>query len=218
VLDAYRAGDTALAERLDKEADLAFFRGHYSRTFDKSLEGLYRVRDIVRNLCDFARLDEAEFKETDLNAALVSAAEILRHEMTKHDIRLVTDYGELPRLYCCPGKLNQVFLNLLINAVEACERGGTVWIRSRVGSDATVVIEIQDNGRGIQPDHRSRLFEPFFTTKPVGHGVGLGLSVSFGIVRDHGGKIEVETEPGRGSLFRIRLPVHPGDFERRRDE
>jgi signal transduction histidine kinase len=206
VLDAYREGRAAEAERLTEEADLAYFRAHFGRTCDKTLEGLQRVRDIVRNLRDFARLDEAEFKEADLNAGLESAAEILRHEIRSKDVRLETDFRPLPPVACHPGKINQVFLNLLANAVQACDPGGRVVLRTRPEARA-VVVEVQDNGSGIRPEHRARLFEPFFTTKPVGQGTGLGLSVSFGIVRDHGGAIEVESEVGRGSTFRVRLPL-----------
>jgi signal transduction histidine kinase len=109
---------------------------------------------------------------------------------------------------CHPGKINQVLLNLLVNAIQACDRDGVV--RASTRSDQTgVVIEVHDNGCGIAPEYRSRLFEPFFTTKPIGQGTGLGLSVSYGIVRDHGGVIEVESEPGRGSTFRVKLPFKP---------
>jgi signal transduction histidine kinase len=207
-LDLWRRGDAAAAARLESEADLGFFRDNFARLTDKTLEGLQRVRDIVRNLRDFARLDEAEFKEADLNAGLMSAVEILRYEIKQKDIRLETDFQPLPPVLCHSGKVNQVFLNLLANAVQACERGGLVTLRSRAEGNG-VVFEVQDNGCGIRPEHRARLFEPFFTTKPVGQGTGLGLSVSFGIVRDHGGVIEVESEVGRGSTFRVRLPRRP---------
>ncbi len=208
VLDAYHGGDPATAVRLEEEADLSYFRANFARTCDKTLEGLQRVRDIVRNLRDFARLDEADFKEADLNAALESAVEMLRYEMKQKEVRLETDYRPLPPVLCHPGKVNQVLLNLLANAVQACERGGRVTLRTRA-EGAGVAIEVVDNGSGIKPEHRARLFEPFFTTKPIGQGTGLGLSVSFGIVRDHGGTIEVESAVGRGSTFRVRLPVTP---------
>ena len=208
VLGAYEAGRAAEAARLAQEADLAYFRAHFGRTCDKTLEGLQRVRDIVRNLRDFARLDEAELQEADLNAALDSAAEILRHEIKGKDVTLETDFRPLPPVLCHSGKINQVFLNLLANAVQACDRGGRVALRTRAEGEG-VVVEVQDNGCGIRPEHRARLFEPFFTTKPVGQGTGLGLSVSFGIIRDHGGAIEVESEVGRGSTFRVRLPLRP---------
>src|SRR5262245_56182277 len=123
-LDAYGRGDAAEGARLEKQADVAYFREVFPRTCDKTLEGLHRVRDIVRNLRDFARLDEAEFKEADLNAAIESAIEIVGHEVKAKGVRLTTDYGPLPTVLCHPGKVNQVFLNLLANAVQACEPGG----------------------------------------------------------------------------------------------
>jgi len=205
-LDAYRRGDAAAAARLEEAADLDFFRRHFARICDTTQEGLQRVRDIVRNLRDFARLDEAEFQDADLNAALTSTIEILRNSARQKDVQLETDFRPLPPVPCHPGKMNQVFLHLLENAVQACDRGGTVTARTRA-EGREVVVEIRDTGCGIAPEHRARLFEPFFTTKPVGQGTGLGLSVSFGIVRDHGGCIEVESEVGRGSTFRVRLPL-----------
>jgi PAS domain S-box-containing protein len=209
-LDAYRRGETAEAFRLEAAADVDYIRENFSRTCDKTLEGLQRVRDIVRNLRDFARLDEAEFKEADLNAALKSTIEIVQHQTKAKDIRLVTEFGALPPVLCHPGKINQVFLNLLVNAIQACDRGGIVTARTRAETGGGIVVEVEDNGCGITPEHRKRLFEPFFTTKPVGQGTGLGLSVSFGIVRDHGGAIEVDSEVGRGSTFRVRLPLNAG--------
>jgi signal transduction histidine kinase len=208
VLDAYRRGDAAAAARLEEEADLPYFRENFGRTCDKSLAGLQRVRDIVTNLRDFARLDEAEYKEIDVNAALASALEIVRHAAGQKGVRLQTQLEPLPPVPCHPGKVDQVFLHLLENAVQACGPGGTVAARTRADPGNGVVVEIQDDGCGIRPEHRPRLFEPFFTTKPVGQGTGLGLSVSFGIIRDHGGTIEVESEVGRGSTFRVRLPMN----------
>jgi signal transduction histidine kinase len=207
-LDAYRRGEGGEGARIDEAADLSYFRENFGRMCDKTLEGLQRVRDIVRNLRDFARLDEAEFKETDLNAALLSTIEIVRHQLKEADVRLQVESTPLPPVQCHPGKINQVLLNLLVNAIQACNRGGVVTASTR--SDQTgVVIEVHDNGCGIAPEYRSRLFEPFFTTKPIGQGTGLGLSVSYGIVRDHGGVIEVESEPGQGSTFRVKLPFKP---------
>jgi signal transduction histidine kinase len=209
-LDARRRGDVIEAARVEAEADIDYLRDNFARMCDKTLEGLHRVRDIVRNLRDFARLDEAEFKEADLNAALDSTIEIIRHQIREKDVRLERSFGPLPPVLCHPGKINQVFLNLLMNAIQACDRGGVVTAHTRAESGG-VVVEVQDNGCGISPEHRSRLFEPFFTTKPVGQGTGLGLSVSFGIVRDHGGAIEVDSAVGRGSTFRVRLPLKPED-------
>jgi two-component system, NtrC family, sensor kinase len=198
----------ASARRLEEETDLAYFRATFGRTCDKSLEGLQRVRNIVSNLRDFARLDEAELKDADLNSAFESAVEVLGHEIRRKQIHLERDLRPLPPVLCHPGKINQVFLNLIVNAVQACEPGGTVTLRSRA-EDGRVVAEVEDNGCGIALEHRPRLFEPFFTTRPIGQGTGLGLAVSFGIVRDHGGAIEVESTVGRGSTFRVRLPLRP---------
>jgi two-component system, NtrC family, sensor kinase len=234
VLEKYREGRESLARvapevaaeaaRMEDEIDLAYIQENLDRQFEKSLEGLQRVRDIVKNLRDFARLDEAEFKEADLNAALESTVEILRYEIKKKEIQTETQFQQLPPVLCHPGKINQVFLNLLMNAVQACEPGGRIEVRTSLDAESpvepseiqnpkskiqNVVVEIEDNGTGIPPEHLPRVFDPFFTTKPVGQGTGLGLSVSYGIIRDHGGAIEVESAPGRGSIFRIRLPVRP---------
>jgi two-component system, NtrC family, sensor kinase len=219
LLDRYRAGRAALASvepalaaeaaRLEEEIDLAFVQENLPRLFTRTLDGLQRVRDIVRNLRDFARLDEAEFKEADLNAALRSTAEILRHELKERQVRLETDFGDVPPVLCHPGKVNQVFLNVLMNAVQACGPGGAVTVRTRPVPGGGVEVEVADNGSGIKPEHLPHIFEPFFTTKPVGQGTGLGLSVSYGIVRDHGGTIAAESTLGRGTVFRIRLPRRP---------
>ena len=208
VLDAYRAGDPATAAKLEKAADLPYFRENFGRMFDKTLEGLQRVRDIVRNLRDFARLDEAEFKEADLNAAVESTLEIVRFQAKQAGVKMETAFEPLPLVACHPGKMNQVFLNLLINAIQACGPDGVVTVATKPAPGG-VAVEVRDTGCGIPPEHRAKLFEPFFTTKPVGQGTGLGLSVSFGIVRDHGGAIEVESEVGRGTTFRVRLPLRP---------
>jgi signal transduction histidine kinase len=222
VLDKYREGLEQLrgvvpdlaaeVERMEEEIDLPYIRDSLPRLFERSLDGLKRVRDIIKNLRDFARLDEADFKEADLNAALQSTLEIASHEIKKSAIQLRTQFTELPTVLCHPGKINQVFLNVLLNAVQATAPGGEVMVRTRmdeaVGTGG-VAIEVQDNGCGIKPEHLPHIFDPFFTTKPVGQGTGLGLSVSYGIIRDHGGSIEVESEVGRGTLFRIRLPSQP---------
>lgn len=222
VLDAYRQGREPLrraapeivaeAERLEDDIDLPYIRASLPRLFERSLDGLSRVRDIVRNLRDFARLDEADFSEVDLNAALQSTLEIAAHEIKKKTIDLRTHFADLPPVCCHPGKINQVFLNVLMNAIQASQAGGTVEVSTRT-DEARIggaIIEVRDNGCGIKAEHLPRIFDPFFTTKPVGQGTGLGLSVSYGIIRDHGGSIEVESEVGRGTLFRIRLPFRSG--------
>lgn len=222
VLDKYRDGREQLrsvapevvaeAERQEAGIDLPYIRASLPRLFERSLDGLARVRDIVKNLRDFARLDEADFKEADLNAALQSTLEIAAFEIKTKAIDLRTHFAELPLILCHPGKINQVFLNVLLNAVQASQQGGAIEVRTHpddAASGGGVIIEVQDAGCGIKPEHLPHIFDPFFTTKPVGQGTGLGLSVSYGIIRDHGGSIEVESELGRGTLFRIRLPLGP---------
>ena len=212
VLDAYRQGLGAEAARLEEAMDFAYFHDNVGRMCDKSLEGLQRVRDIVKNLRDFARLDEADFKEADINAALQSTLEITAHEIKKSGVQLRTAFADpLPPVLCHPGKVNQVFLNVLLNAIQATAAGREIEVRTRrdEATETGVVIDVRDSGCGIKPENLPHIFDPFFTTKPVGQGTGLGLSVSYGIIRDHGGSIEVESEVGRGTLFRIRLPLRP---------
>jgi two-component system, NtrC family, sensor kinase len=223
VLDKYREGGDSLARaepglaaeaaRLEEEIDLPYLRGNLPRLFESSADGLRRVRAIVQNLRDFARLDEAEFKEVDVNAALRSTLEALGHESYKKAIRVEAAFQELPPVTCHAGKINQTFLNILLNAIQASEREGQIDVRTRPDGEAAVLVEIEDHGSGIRPEDLPHIFEPFFTTKPVGAGTGLGLSVSYGVVRDQGGTIEVESVVGHGSLFRIRLPHHPPEAD-----
>jgi signal transduction histidine kinase len=219
VLNTYRKGCEspasftrhllAEAARMEQAIDLPYIQEHFGRDFEASLQGLQRVRDIVSNLRDFARLDEAASKAIDLNLALTSTIEIARYELKNKAIQLHTEFQALPPMLCHPSKLNQVFLNLLMNAIQASPSGGVIALRSRAPTADVVEVEVEDHGQGILAEHMPHLFEPFFTTKPVGQGTGLGLSVSYGIVRDHGGTIEVESIPGCGSLFRVRLSRQP---------
>jgi signal transduction histidine kinase len=199
-------GGAEALRQVEEEMDLDFVEKNRTRQFQASLEGLRRVTDIVRNLSDFARLNHAERKEFDLNAALHNTLEMLVFEKKKRMIDFVTSFGDVPPIDGYPGKINQVLLNIILNAMQACQRNGRVEIATFVATEAACV-EVRDNGCGIAPEHRARLFDPFFTTKPVGEGTGLGLSISFGIIREHGGAIEVESTLGAGSTFRIRLPL-----------
>lgn len=196
--------------KLEEECDLEWIQESLPRVFKSSLEGLSRVRDIVNNLRDFSRLDEAELDELDLNAALRSTIEVLGHEMTANRVAAEFSLQEnLPAVTCRPAKINQVLYNLLQNAIQASEPDGRVVLRTSADHDEFVTVEVEDEGCGIDPNHLQRIFEPFFTTKPVGRGTGLGLAISYGIVRDHGGTIEVESEFNQGSKFRVRLPLRP---------
>jgi two-component system NtrC family sensor kinase len=222
VLQTYRRGSEVLQRdapklaaevvRLEDECDLAWVQENLPRLFEASLEGLSRVRDIVKNLRDFARLDEAELDELDLNEALKSTVEILRHEIEARQILLKTCFGDLPPVVCRPGRIHQVFHNLLLNAIQASAPMGTIEVGTAIDHDE-VLVDVQDQGCGIEATHLTRIFEPFFTTKPVGRGTGLGLATCYGIIRDHGGLIEVDSQVGRGSTFRVRLPVRPTEAQ-----
>jgi PAS domain S-box-containing protein len=168
--------------------------------------GSSRVGEIVRRLRSFARLDEAELKKVDVHEGLEDTLLLVHHEI-KHNIELVRDYGTVPPISVYPSRLNQVFLNLLNNARQAIRGKGTITLKTRV-EDKMVSIAIQDDGIGIPSENLSRIFDPGFTTKGVGVGTGLGLSICYQIIQDHRGRIDVESEPGRGTTFTIRIPMN----------
>ncbi len=168
--------------------------------------GTERVTTIVRRLRSFARLDEAELKKVDIHEGLEDTLTLIHHEI-KNRIKVVREYGDLPLVACFPGRLNQVFLNLLNNARQAIEGEGVITINTAV-VDGSVRIKITDTGRGIAPDQLERVFDPGFTTKGVGVGTGLGLSICYQIMEDHRGSISVESQLGHGSTFTLRLPLN----------
>jgi PAS domain S-box-containing protein len=168
-----------------------------------------RIATIVNSLRKFARLDEAELKEVDLHEGLDSSILLVSH-MLEHRVRIETDFGELPAVRCHPGEINQVFMNLLTNAVQAIDGNGVVTVRTRHHGD-TVAVEICDDGVGIAPDDLTKLFDPGYTTKGVGVGTGLGLAIAYRIADDHGGSISVESTLGEGTAFRVTLPCVRAD-------
>jgi two-component system NtrC family sensor kinase len=168
-----------------------------------------RCKDIVKGLLDFARPKEPEMAPVDVPSLLDSCLTFAGHQSLFQNIAVEKSYAPgLPRVIADGSQLQQVFMNLILNAAEAMDGKGTLTLR--VSSDAVrgeLVIDIADTGRGIKEEDRARLFEPFFTTKEVGKGTGLGLAISYGIVRKHQGSIEVASEPGRGAVFTVRLPL-----------
>lgn len=166
-----------------------------------------RIAKIVRSLKNFARLDEAEFQKADLHEGLDSTLTLVDHEL-RNRAMVVKDYGNLPLVYCSPNQLNQVFMNLFINASQAMETKGEIRIRTQA-YDGRVSLQIADTGKGILPEHLPRIFDPGFTTKGAGVGTGLGLSICYNIIQKHKGTIAVESEPGKGTEFTITLPVQP---------
>ena len=172
------------------------------------VEGTERIRQIIRNLRSFSRLDEAELKEASIEDGIESTLKILGQYYGRDKIPVDLHFCGLPAVLCYPGKLNQVWMNLLANAAQAVsgKEDGRVSISTRQEGETFLVI-IEDNGSGIKSIDQSKIFEPFFTTKPVGQGTGLGLSISHSIVERHGGRIWFETEAGKGTRFLVRLPL-----------
>jgi len=188
------------------EADLDFLREDVISLLKESQEGLARVKKIVQDLKDFSHVDEAEWQEADLNEGLESTLNVVWNEL-KYKAEVVRQYGDLPPVRCIPAQVNQVMMNLLVNAAQAIENRGTITVRSGVDGP-TAWVEVQDTGKGMTNETQKRIFEPFFTTKPVGKGTGLGLSLSYDIiVKRHGGRFDVKSAPNQGSTFRICLPV-----------
>jgi signal transduction histidine kinase len=167
-----------------------------------------RVVQVVQSLLNFARLDEAEQKNVDLHDGLESTLSLIQHKLEGR-IEVIREYGEIPEIYCIPNQINQVFMNILVNAAEAIEDKGTITIKTRTRDNAAVVT-IEDTGVGIRPEDMDSIFDPGFTKKGVGVGAGLGLAICYNIVSGHGGKIDVESEPGRGSKFTVILPFNVG--------
>ncbi|WP_100753345.1 sensor histidine kinase [Vibrio salilacus] len=205
------SGDAALVERqrqLVEHSKLTYVLEDVNDLIAESLEGSSRVMAIVKNLKEFSHADDSEWLYSDLRQGLDSTLRIINNEV-KYTAIVEREYADAtPSVYCQPMQLNQVFLNLLVNASQAIQENGIIRVRMQPLSDDQVQIQIEDNGSGIPKENLSAIFEPFFTTKPVGDGTGLGLSVSYGIVNAHGGTIEVDSEVGKGTTFTLTLPVH----------
>jgi PAS domain S-box-containing protein len=167
--------------------------------------GTQRVTEIVRRLRSFARLDQAELKRADIHEGLEDTLALIHHEL-KHTIVVKREYGNIPPISCYPGRLNQVFLNLLNNARQAIRGKGEIGIRTFVREERVHIV-VSDTGSGISPENLRKIFDPGFTTKGVGVGTGLGLSICYQIVRDHRGEIRVASEPGKGATFTVILPM-----------
>lgn len=210
LVDAYEAvangGDPALLEEARRKADLDFLREDLPSLVHESHEGLGRVTRIVQDLKDFSHVDQAELQEADLNAGLESTLNVVWNEL-KYKADVVRELKDIPLVLCVPAQINQVFMNLLVNAAQAIDTRGRITVRSGE-RDGFVWFEIEDTGKGMTEEVRRRIFEPFYTTKPVGKGTGLGLSISYDIVvKKHGGFLEVSSQPDVGTTFRLGLPI-----------
>jgi PAS domain S-box-containing protein len=188
-----------------KERQVDLTLEDFKNALDETRQGTERIRDIVRSLKEFSHADESELKPADLNRCLDDALKICWNELKyKADVR--KEYGELPPVVCFPQRLGQVFLNLLVNAAQAMTEHGEILLRTAREGE-WVVVRIRDTGSGISQENLKKIFEPFFTTKPVGKGTGLGLHVVYKVIQAHLGKVEVQSELGKGTEFIIRLPI-----------
>jgi signal transduction histidine kinase len=196
------------------DVDLPYIKNNMAKLMESTRQGVKRVADIVYNLRGFARVDRASFEQADIHEALRSALEMVHGRIERRAITVEEHLGDLPLVSGSPALLNQVFLNLLVNAIQAIDSTHRADSRIAITTHARngeVVIEVADNGCGIPDQILPQIFDPFFTTKAVGDGTGLGLSITHAMVQDHGGRMEVESAPGEGSRFRVILPVaRPG--------
>ncbi|MCK9389198.1 MAG: ATP-binding protein [Sulfuritalea sp.] len=211
VLSAYEQGEGEMTEQtrsvliaLKQQVDIGYLRDDISKLLTESVDGLQRIRRIVQDLKDFSHVDESEKQWANLERGLDSTLNVVWNEL-KYKTEVTREYAGIPEIECFPSQINQVFMNLLVNAGQAIEEHGLIILRT--GQDEeNVWVEVEDTGKGIPHEHLGRIFDPFFTTKPVGKGTGLGLSLSYGIVQKHGGRIEVDSTPGKGTRFRVVLP------------
>ncbi|MDO8688449.1 MAG: ATP-binding protein [Dehalococcoidia bacterium] len=215
---AVRAGDwdeaglllvEASAKEIDVEMD--FLLGDVFKLIKQSQDGTERVRRIVTDLRNFARADTCKPEYADINECVESTLSIVWNEL-KYKATIRKDLGDIPKTWCHAMKRGQVFMNLLVNAAQAISDKGEIAIKT-FSENGYICAQVSDTGCGIPREHLPKLFEPFFTTKPVGSGTGLGLSVAYGITRDHGGSISVESEVGKGTTFTVRIPVMSSPLE-----
>ncbi len=193
-------------QKMKKEIDFDFVRDDVHDLVKESKEGILRVKQIVKDLKDFSHVDEAEWQWADLQAGIKSTLNIVHNEI-KYKAEVILDLNEIPAVECVPSQINQVVMNMLVNASHAIEERGTITVHTEQVDDDWVTISVQDTGKGIAAENIPKLFDPFFTTKPVGQGTGLGLSLSYSIIEKHGGDIQVESTVGVGTTFIIKLPI-----------
>lgn len=189
-----------------QQTDFDYIKEDLSGLLEESEDGLQRIRQIVKDLKDFSRPDEGSRGWADLHDGIDSTLNVVNNEI-KYKADIKKEYSDIPQVNCIIAQLNQVFMNLIVNAAQAIEEHGTIVIKTGA-NDAMVWVEISDTGKGVEPENLKRIFDPFFTTKPIGQGTGLGLSVSYGIIEKHQGQLEAKSELGKGTTFRISLPVN----------
>nr|WP_306557564.1 ATP-binding protein [Nostoc sp. 'Peltigera malacea cyanobiont' DB3992] len=221
----YNAYPAAEIQRFAEDIDLEFLQEDLPKMLSSMRVGTDRIRQIVLSLRNFSRIDEAEFKRVDIHEGIDSTLMILQHRLKakpeQPEIEVIKDYGTVPLVECYAGQLNQVFMNILVNAIDALEENNSkltyqeikenpsqIKIRTSVVNLMWLEVAIADNGVGISQEFQQRIFDPFFTTKPVGKGTGMGMSISYQIVTEkHGGKLECFSTPGKGTEFIIQIPL-----------
>ncbi len=191
---------------LEKEIDLDYMMSDVNKLLEQSGRGLERIKKIVLDLRTFAREEDAENMELiKVEEVMDSILSIVQNEI-KYKAELIKEYGDTPLIKGNAQRLGQVFINLLVNAAQSMEVRGKIIIKT-YRRDNNLWIDVTDTGKGIDPEDMKKIFDPFFTTKPVGQGTGLGLSVSYEIVKKHGGDIQVESKVGEGTTFKVMLPI-----------
>ncbi len=214
MVDSYEAAENAISDSavlaqlqsLKSELDLSFLKEDLPALMAESRDGITRVKKIVQDLKDFSHVDVVEEWEfADLQRGIDTTLNIVSNEV-KYKADVIKEYGDIPEVECLSSQLNQVFMNLLVNAAHAIEEHGTITIRTGQDGDS-VWVEVEDTGKGVTPENLTRIFDPFFTTKAIGKGTGLGLSMAYGIIQKHQGKIDVRSEVGKGTAFRVVLPL-----------
>lgn len=213
ILDAYQDVEKLLTDQelinnlrvLKQRLDLDYLKEDTPNLLRESKEGILRVSKIVQDLKDFSHVDAAEWQWADLHAGLDSTLNIVWNEL-KYKADVNKEYGDIPEVECLLSQLNQVFMNLLVNAAQAIDDHGTITLRTGIEDDR-IFVEISDTGKGMSTEEQKHIFEPFYTTKPVGKGTGLGLSMAYNIVKKHHGDIEVQSDVGAGTIFRVMIPL-----------
>jgi signal transduction histidine kinase len=199
------AGKLETIAAFEEEIDIDFIFDDFPNLVKECSEGSERIKKIVIDLKNFAHPGEDKQKLADINRNLDSTLNVVRNEI-KYKASVKKDYGDLPEVLCHPQQLNQVFMNLFVNAAQAIEKDGEIKVQTRA-ANGFVEIRISDTGVGIPKENTKKIFDPFFTTKDVGKGTGLGLNVSYNIIKEHNGTIEVDSTVGQGTIFTVRIPV-----------
>jgi two-component system NtrC family sensor kinase len=206
-----------------EEQKIDFIINDIGNLIDESLEGTRRVSKIVKDLKTFARVNEEDVESVDLNEVIDATLTILRNEL-KYKTKILKEYGDLPRIGCFVQKMSQAFMNIITNASQAIKENGTITIVTKhIKNDPRmpgecIELHFRDTGIGIPKENLTKIFDPFFTTKPVGVGTGLGLKITYDIIKAHGGTITVKSKEGEGTTFVIRLPVDNNICAQKREQ